>query len=99
MRLGEGIDTGTQPGLHSGSVPDFPSMKAPKLLRLLCRSPLSYSVTRQRGSHRKLESDNYPPLLYSFHDNQTVTSGLVRKILVRDVGLDEDEAYQLAIGA
>jgi hypothetical protein len=34
----------------------------------------------------------YPPLTFAFHDNATIPAGLVRKILVRDVGLAEDEA-------
>ncbi len=59
------------------------------------RKPLSYKVTRQSGSHRTLESDNgYPKLGFSFHDGVDVPSGLVRKILVRDVGLAEEEALE-----
>jgi predicted RNA binding protein YcfA (HicA-like mRNA interferase family) len=73
----------------------FPAMKAKRLLALLERQPLSYRTVRQTGSHRRMESPCYPPLTFAFHDRATVPSGLVRKILTRDVGLAEDEAREL----
>lgn len=74
----------------------FPSMKARALLRVLYRE-LGYSVVRQKGSHRRLESTRFPhsPLTVSFHDRDTVPPGLVRKILVDQVGLNEKEARDL----
>ena len=75
----------------------FPSLKAKKMLAILQREPLGYEVHRQKGSHRKLESRNgYPPLGFSFHDRVTIPPGLVRKILVQDVGLTDEEASELA---
>ena len=50
---------------------------------------------RQSGSHRRMESPAYPPLTFAFHDKATIPAGLVRKILIRDVGLAEDEARKL----
>jgi predicted RNA binding protein YcfA (HicA-like mRNA interferase family) len=76
----------------------FPSMKAGDLLRVLCRDPLGYSVDRQRGSHRRLVSEKYPPLLFSFHDGVTVAPRLVRKILLQDVGLTAEEAEEVLEG-
>jgi predicted RNA binding protein YcfA (HicA-like mRNA interferase family) len=73
----------------------FPSLKAQDLLAVLMAEPLSYRTTRQSGSHRRLEADGRPPLTFSFHDRTTVPSGLVRKILVKQVGLDADEARRL----
>jgi predicted RNA binding protein YcfA (HicA-like mRNA interferase family) len=74
----------------------FPSLKARQLLAVLSRSPLNYAVARQKGSHRLLKSESgYPDLRFSFHDGQTLAPGLVRKILVDDVGLAEDEAAGL----
>jgi predicted RNA binding protein YcfA (HicA-like mRNA interferase family) len=70
-------------------------MKAAALMRVLSRAPLNYSVSRQRGSHKYLTSPGYPPLLFSFHDGATVAPGLVRKILVKDVGLDVDTALEI----
>ena len=76
-------------------MPAFPSMKARDLLAIITRAPLDYRVVRQKGSHRRLLSDSYPPLTFAFHDRRTLAPGLVRKILVRDVGLGEEEALKL----
>jgi predicted RNA binding protein YcfA (HicA-like mRNA interferase family) len=73
----------------------FPSMKAKRLLAVLERKPLGYRVARQSGSHRRMESLDYPPLTFAMHDKATIPAGLVRKILVRDVSLAEDEARKL----
>ena len=70
-------------------------MKAKRLLAVLERQPLGYRVVRQAGSHRRLESPEYPPLTFAFHDRATIPNGLVRKILVKDVGLAEDKARKL----
>ena len=58
----------------------FPSMKAKRLLATLERKPLGYRVARQAGSHRRLEAPDRPPLTFAFHDNATISAGLVRKI-------------------
>jgi hypothetical protein len=42
-----------------------------------------------------MESPDYPPLTLAFHDRATIPGGLVRKILVRDVGLAEGKARKL----
>jgi predicted RNA binding protein YcfA (HicA-like mRNA interferase family) len=73
----------------------FPSMKAKRLLAILEREPLSYKVKRQSGSHRRMESKGHPPFTFAFHDKATIRPALVRKILVKDVGLAEDEARKL----
>jgi predicted RNA binding protein YcfA (HicA-like mRNA interferase family) len=73
----------------------FPTMKAKRLLAVLEREPLNYRVSRQSGSHRRMEAPGRPPLTFAIHDKATVPSGLVRKVLVRDVGLAEDEARKL----
>lgn len=70
-------------------------MKAKRLLALLEREPLNYRVSRQSGSHRRMEAPGRPPLTFAFHDKATIPSGLVRKVLVKDVGLAEDEARKL----
>ena len=73
----------------------FPSMKAKRLLAVLEREPLAYRVVRQSGSHRRMETPGRPPLTFAFHDKATIPASLVRKILLRDVGLAEDEARKL----
>jgi predicted RNA binding protein YcfA (HicA-like mRNA interferase family) len=81
--------------LGSLVVNPFPSMKAKRLLAVLERQPLGYEVVRQSGSHRRMQSPGYPPLTFAFHDGATIPAGLVRKILVKDVGLDEEDARKL----
>jgi predicted RNA binding protein YcfA (HicA-like mRNA interferase family) len=76
-------------------VSQFPSIKAKRLLSVLEREPLNYRVSRQSGSHRRMEAPGRPPLTFAFHDKATIPSGLVRKVLVRDAGLAEDEARKL----
>lgn len=80
---------------QTAPMPDFPSMSAKRLLAVLEREPLGYRVERQRGSHRHLIAPGRPDVLFSFHDRVTVAPGLVRKILVKDVGLTVDEALKL----
>lgn len=70
-------------------------MRWPRLERILTRHPLNYEVTRQRGSHRTLTAPGRPTLHLSFHDRQELPGGLIRKILVQDVGLTESEARNL----
>lgn len=76
----------------------FPSLKGSELLRLLSRAPLHYRVKRQKGSHRRLVAEGRPALTLSYHDGATIPPGVVRKILVRDVGLTESEALDLVGG-
>lgn len=74
----------------------FPSMKARALLALLQREPLAYRVIRCAGSHRVLRSvHGYPQLTLSFHEGVSVGGTMVRKILMRDIGLTEAEALAL----
>lgn len=69
-------------------------MKASKLLRLL-KSKLGYVVHSQKGSHRKMHASQRPDILFSYHEGVTVPPGVVRKILINDVGLSEAEAQQI----
>ena len=73
----------------------FPSMKARRLLAVLMREPLGYRVVRQSGSHRTLAAAGRPRILFASHDRHTLPPGRVRKILVDDVGLEEQEALDL----
>jgi len=77
----------------------FPSLKAGRLLALLQRFPLSYRVRRQVGSHRILESaTGYPQIVFAFHDRETIAPGLVRRILVKQVGLSPEQALAMLEG-
>ncbi len=76
-------------------MPEFPSLKAKAALGLLMREPLSYSVQRQRGSHRHLVAEGRPPVLFAYHDGATLPPGAVRQLLVKTVGLTVEEALAL----
>lgn len=76
-------------------VPQFPSMKAARLLRILMNEPLNYRLLRVNGSHRVLLSENYPPLTYSPHEGKEVTPKIVKHYLVHIVGLSVEEALEL----
>lgn len=73
----------------------FPSLKGRKLLRILQRTPLNYRITRQTGSHRKLEAEGRPPIRFAFHDGDDIPGGVVAKVLMEDAGLSRDEAEGL----
>lgn len=76
-------------------MPKYPSMKGSELERLLRSSELQYTIKSQRGSHRKMESPRYPPILFSYHDGADVSPGAVRKILTKDVGLSDEDARRI----
>jgi predicted RNA binding protein YcfA (HicA-like mRNA interferase family) len=74
-------------------------MRASRLLAMLLREPLAYRVVRRRGSHRRLVSERgYPPLTYAFHDRVTLPPGIVRDVLVGQVGLPVAAALRLVRG-
>jgi predicted RNA binding protein YcfA (HicA-like mRNA interferase family) len=56
-------------------------------------------MVRQQGSHRRLVSERgYPPLTFAFHDRVTLPPGVVRDVLVGQVGLPVAAALQLVRG-
>ena len=77
-------------------MPQYPSMKARELRRVLEGQTLGYVVERQKGSHAVLVSEKgYPRLVWAFHDGQTLPPGLVRTILKNQVGLSDEDAFAL----
>jgi len=82
----------------SAFVAVFPSMSARQFLAILTRAPLGYEITRQKGSHRKLEASGRPALLWSYHDSATVPPGVIRKYLVNVIGMSESDAMALLKG-
>ncbi len=74
---------------------DFPAIKSRRLLRILMSEPLGYVEVRRSGSHRRLKVDGRPTLTWAFHDSRTLSPVEVRRVLVNQVGLAEDEALKL----
>lgn len=72
----------------------FPSLKAAAMLAVL-QGNLGYRTVRQKGSHRRLEADGRPPLTFAFHPGDSLSPGVVRDILVKQVGLTQDEALRV----
>jgi predicted RNA binding protein YcfA (HicA-like mRNA interferase family) len=73
-------------------------MKARRLRTLLERE-LGYRTVRSTGSHRTMQASGRPPLTFAFHEGDTVGGHLVRNVLVKQVGLTEDEAREVIRGA
>jgi predicted RNA binding protein YcfA (HicA-like mRNA interferase family) len=61
-------------------------------------SGLGYEATVTNGSHAKLVAEGRPQLTFAFHDRVSLAPGVVRDILVKQVGLDVDEALKVVRG-
>lgn len=72
---------------------EYPALKPRKVLRVL--HSIGYRVTRQRGSHRKLEAPGRLPIGFAFHDNKEVPPSALRHMLVDRAGLTDKEARRL----
>jgi predicted RNA binding protein YcfA (HicA-like mRNA interferase family) len=67
----------------------WPSKRGGDLARIIekhCGKPL-----RQKGSHRRYKGRTRR-FTFAYHDGADVTGNNVRRILLEDVGLTEDEA-------
>ena len=73
----------------------FPSLKSGTLLAILQSEPLNYVEVRRNGTHRQHRAEGRNPLTFAFHDGVEVPSRMVRQILVKSVGLSEDEELEL----
>jgi predicted RNA binding protein YcfA (HicA-like mRNA interferase family) len=74
---------------------EFPAIKSRRLLRVLMSAPLNYEEVRRSGSHRRLKAEGRPTLTWAYHDGRTLSPVEVRRVLVNQVGLAEDEALKL----
>lgn len=67
----------------------FPSLRGRKMRRILtrlCGAPV------RNGRHYKFIGHNDQMFVYGYHDDAEISPGMVRSILVEDVGLSVDEA-------
>jgi predicted RNA binding protein YcfA (HicA-like mRNA interferase family) len=72
-------------------VNQFPSVKTERLLSVL--AGLGYVTVRQKGSHRQMYCEaSGKRITVSAHDGRELSPTVVKKILVKDVGLSEEEA-------
>lgn len=71
----------------------YPSMKPRALLKVL--RGLGYHEEQHNGGSHRWVTNGTKRFRWAFHDRQTISPGLVKKILTRDVGLSDDEAKRL----
>jgi len=67
-------------------------MKRTEIRDILVRA--GYEVVRQKGSHISLRAPGRTPITMSLQSSEA-SPGLVRKILIRDARLTEDQIKQL----
>ena len=65
-------------------MPDWSATRAKRVLAALLR--IGWKVTRQRGSHRRLERANWAPVTFAFHDDVELGPVMLSKI-AKDTGL------------
>lgn len=70
-------------------------MKPKQLLKLLRK--LGYRIDRssQNGGSHVWITNGTNRFVWAFHPGQAIPPGLVKKILMKDVGLSEEEAREL----
>jgi predicted RNA binding protein YcfA (HicA-like mRNA interferase family) len=71
-------------------------LKPKQLLRVLAL--LGYAPIATKGSHVKLAAAGRPTLTFAFHAGATISPGVVRDILMKQVGLDKDDALKAVHG-
>jgi len=78
------------------NVSDYPTLKPRQVLAMLKR--VGYQQVRQKGSHRRLEADDRPPITLAYHDGSDVPRIALRKLLEKQIGLSEAEIRDLLEG-
>ena len=76
-------------------MPKFPATKANRLLRILTSKPLNYRIVRASGSHKILVAEGRRRIIFSYHGDSEIEGSMIKFILVKEVGLNEEEAWQL----
>ena len=69
------------PSFRGGPMSRWPSTKARRVLAALYR--IGWSLKRQSGSHRILERQGYPDIVFAFHDDQEIGPGMLARIAGR----------------
>jgi predicted RNA binding protein YcfA (HicA-like mRNA interferase family) len=71
----------------------FPSLKAEQL-EAIVREHCTF-VRKGKGSHRIYQNSAGARFSFDFHRGRTVSPVLVRRVLIRDVGLTQEQAEQV----
>ena len=67
---------------------EWGSARASRVLAALQR--IGWRVVRPRGSHRRLERDGWPPMVFAFHDDEEIGPQMLARI-AKDSGLRPDD--------
>jgi predicted RNA binding protein YcfA (HicA-like mRNA interferase family) len=74
---------------------DYPSLKPAQLLKRLREIGFEVEPESKGGGSHVWVSNGEIRLRWAFHKGATISPGLVKKILTRDIGLTDDEAKEL----
>ena len=66
----------------------WPAQKARRVLAALQR--IGWRIKRKRGSHRVLERDGWPDVVFAFHDRDEIGPRMLARI-ARQTGLTPDD--------
>ena len=64
------------------------SARASRVLAALLR--IGWTVARQRGSHRRLERDGWPPTVFAIHDDEELGPRMLARV-GKDTGLRPED--------
>jgi predicted RNA binding protein YcfA (HicA-like mRNA interferase family) len=67
---------------------EWPSTRAARVLAALLR--IGWRVKRQRGSHKTLEREGWPDVVFAFHDGDEIGPRMLARI-ARRTGLSPDD--------
>ncbi len=74
-------------------MPKLPAIKGVDLIKLL--KTMNFSVTRTKGSHVRLRSEDGRVTTIPLHRNKNIPKGLLRKIIREDLEMNLEEFIDL----
>ena len=74
-------------------MPKLPAIKGEDLIKLL--KTMKFNVTRTKGSHVRLRSEDGRATTIPLHRNKNIPKGLLRKIIREDLEMNLEEFINL----
>jgi len=71
----------------------FPAIKGKDFLKFL--ESIGFRITRTKGSHVRLRSEDGRATTIPIHRNKNIPKGLLRKIIREDLEINLDEFFKL----
>ncbi len=72
-------------------MPKLPAIKGRELVKML--ESIGFKVTRMKGSHVRLRSEDGRVTTVPVHDSKIIPKGLLRKIIREDLEVSLDEFF------